>query len=177
MKAVGAFAACERCGGGLPGEVAPDLVCQCGGSGDPELLIAWEHTQALVTTRSGGKCEIRSIACLAARFGYNVFTLPDYHRSLHHRRPRGMGGTKRTDTHTAAGVVLTCGHGTIGCHWYAEQHREWAFGRGLLIPQRTDGLPTDPAEAPLTLHSGRRVLLDPYAPNYLPVSDGVPYAV
>lgn len=138
---------------------------------------AWEHITALVISRSGGRCEIRSPACLARRYGFNVFTLPDHLRSFHHRRPRGMGGSKAADTHTAAALVLTCGHGTVGCHWYAEDHREWAFARGLLVPQRTDGLPTDPATVPLTLASGRRVLLDEHAPNYLPAPDGMPYAV
>lgn len=176
MRAVGAYAACPRCGGGLPGEVHDDLVCRCG-IGDADLVIAWEQIEVLVRTRSGGKCEIRSPQCLAARFGYDVFRLPDYHRSLHHRRPRGMGGSRRVDTHTAAAVVLTCGHGTIGCHFYAERHREWAFARGLLVPQRTDGEATDPAEVPITLHSGRRVRLDPYGPGYLDPHDGIAYAV
>lgn len=159
----------------MAGEVADDLLCRCG-TGQDTLSVAWEHIQALVVTRSGGRCEIRSNACLAARFGYNVFTLPDRLRSLHHRRPRGMGGSKRADTHTAAAVVLTCGHGTIGCHWYAEQHRAWALDRGLLVPQRSDGQPTDPATVPLVLPSGRRVMLDPHSPNYLPIADGVAYA-
>lgn len=172
MRVVGGYAACPHCGGGMPDEVHPDMVCRCGVIDRGELAVAWEHIQALIVTRSGGKCEIRSPACLAARFGYNVFALEDRLRSLHHRRPRGMGGSRRVDTHTAAALVLTCGHGTIGCHWYVEQHREYGRQRGLIVPQGVN-----PADVALTLHSGRRVRLDPWSPGYLEPQDGVAYAL
>jgi hypothetical protein len=155
----------------MPGDVHDDVVCQCGGSDDPSLTIAWEHVQALVLTRSAGKCEIRSPQCLVARHGYRVAMLPEHERSLHHRRPRGMGGTRRADTHTAANLLLVCGSGVTGCHAYAESHRELAYERGWLVRQGDD-----PARTPLVLHSGRRVLLDPHAPGYLSPQDGIAYA-
>jgi hypothetical protein len=169
VRAVGGHTACPKCGGGVPGEVHDDLVCRCGET--DQLTVAWDLIRSLIFTRSAGKCEIRSPSCLAADVGYEVGKLEHHLRSLHHRRPRGMGGSRRVDTHTAAALVLTCGHGTLGCHHYVEQHREWGRARGLIVPQGTD-----PADVPLVLPSGRRVRLDPWAPAYLPPTDGPAYA-
>lgn len=74
--------------------------------------------------------------------------------SVHHRRPRGMGGTKRKDVHSLANLLYVCGSGTTGCHGWIESHREDAYDLGLLVRQRQN-----PAEVPVTLRIGR-VLLD-----------------
>lgn len=56
--------------------------------------------------------------------------------SVHHRRPRGMGGT-RTTPDPSWGVVL-CGTGTTGCHGWVESHRELARAEGYLLPAGMD---------------------------------------
>lgn len=89
---------------------------------------------------------------------------------MHHRRPRGMGGTTRVDVHGLAVLVLIHGDGTTGCHWWVEDHRDEARARGFLVSQHGD---LNPAEVPLVLSSGRRVMLDPVSPLYLPPPDGV----
>jgi len=145
----------------------------------------WDWVRTSLMMRSGTRCEIRSPACMgittltnasAVRLDGYIGHLPDYQRSLHHRRPRGMGGTKRADVDSLAALVNTCGHGTIGCHWYTEYHRDWARARGLLVPNNGSGDAVDAARVPLVLPSGRRVLLDPDHPFYLDPPDGVMYA-
>ena len=74
--------------------------------------------RALVIARDGGQCQ---------RCGTTSGPF-----SVHHRRPRGMGGTKRRDT--AAGLIVLCGTGTTGCHGWVESHRAEARDLGLLVP-------------------------------------------
>lgn len=136
----------------------------------------WEWIEQVLMLRSGGRCEICSPECLGGPWG-DLTRLPRHRRSIHHRRPRGMGGTRRADVHSLAMLVNTCGHGTIGCHGYVERHREWATGRGLLLPKDGVAAASDPTQVPLVLPSGRRVLLDAHGPCYLPPADGVPYDI
>lgn len=74
-------------------------------------------TRALVRDRSAGFCEV-----CGTRAGENI----------HHRAPRGMGGTKR-DIHTAEWLLNLCGSGTTGCHGYIESHRDEAYEKGWLL--------------------------------------------
>lgn len=67
--------------------------------------------------------------------------------SLHHRRPRQMGGDSAA--HTAANLVLLCGTGTTGCHGEVESFRTQAYAQGWLV-HRWD----DPATTPV-LRFGR----------------------
>lgn len=55
--------------------------------------------------------------------------------SIHHRRPRGMGGTQRIDTNQPQNLILLCGSGTTGCHAWVEQHRTKATLYGFLVSQ------------------------------------------
>ena len=55
--------------------------------------------------------------------------------SHHHRRPRGMGGSRRPDTNRPPNGVLLHGHGTVGCHHLVESLRAEALDRGFLVPQ------------------------------------------
>lgn len=166
------YVACPRCRGGLPGEVHDADVCRCGT--DRGMGVAdWATIEQMVMIRSGGRCEIRSPECLGGDHG-DLSRLPRERRSLHHRRPRGMGGSKRVDVHSLAMLINTCGHGTIGCHRYAEVHREWAIARGLLLPKEGVADVSDPAVVPLVMPSGHRVLLDPLGPLYHEVDDGGP---
>lgn len=52
--------------------------------------------------------------------------------SLHHRRPRGMGGSRRL--HTMANLVTLCGSGVDGCHGVVERDRLTSRRSGWLVP-------------------------------------------
>ena len=57
--------------------------------------------------------------------------------SRQHRRPRGMGGSKRTDTNLPGNGITLCGSATSpdGCHRWAETHRDEARKAGYLLYQ------------------------------------------
>lgn len=58
--------------------------------------------------------------------------------SIHHRRPRGMGGSRLTDTNQPQNLLTLCGSGTTGCHGRVESNRAWAIEHGLLVRQGDD---------------------------------------
>ena len=53
---------------------------------------------------------------------------------IHHRRPRGMGGSSDPSTNSPANGVLLC----RDCHSWVESHRSLATDQGWLVPQRVD---------------------------------------
>ena len=53
--------------------------------------------------------------------------------SLHHRRPRQMGGTKAPWIHDHENLLALCGSGTTGCHGYVESRRADAYEFGWLV--------------------------------------------
>lgn len=53
--------------------------------------------------------------------------------SLHHRRPAGMGGDRKPETHSPANLVLLDGSGTTYCHGRVERFRSDAMARGFLL--------------------------------------------
>lgn len=69
---------------------------------------------------------------------------------VHHRRPRGMGGSKDWLTNTPANGILLC----PDCHRFIESHREKALALGWLVPQGAD-----PQRVPVLYHSHRWVRL------------------
>jgi len=73
----------------------------------------------------------------------------DHH--LHHRRPRGAGGTRREDSNEPQNLMLLC----PGCHSTVESHRNEAYAMGWLVGQALD-----PAHVSV-LVCGRWVLLTP----------------
>ena len=101
-----------------------------------------KHTRELVFLRAGGRCERcgRPPASWRAAFQW------------HHRRPRGMGGSKAADTNTAANCALLCGY----CHAHVEKEREASLWGGWLVRRGEN-----PAETPLHLN-GRWVFLDDF---------------
>lgn len=54
--------------------------------------------------------------------------------SIHHRRPRGAGGTSLAWVNEAANQVIACGSGTTGCHGWIESNRREARAQGFLVP-------------------------------------------
>ncbi len=114
----------------------------------------WEWLRNLVLMRCDARCEVSGDPLQPGRW------------SLHHRRPRGMGGSKDPGTNTLANLLAVTGDGTRGVHGWIESHREAAVTHGWIVRQGQD-----PAATPITLYSGRRVLLDPLAPTYTPTGE------
>jgi len=75
----------------------------------------------LVHARSGGFCE---------RCGEQPAV------QIHHRRPRGMGGSSREDTNNAANALHLC----VGCHQWIESNRAEAVEMGWLVRQESKPL-------------------------------------
>ena len=96
-------------------------------------------TKARVMARSGGFCEVRAGGCW------------DEGAQYHHRRPRGMGGSKDPRTGGAANALLVC----LPCHQHLETtQRGEARDRGWIVRQSAD-----PRQVPVFRY-GRWVLLD-----------------
>lgn len=77
--------------------------------------------RACVTERGGGRCEV----CAARPM-----------TQVHHRRPRGKGGTWLASSTSPANLLAVCDP----CHLRIESERTWALEQGLLL------LPSDDAE-------------------------------
>lgn len=71
-------------------------------------------------------------------------------QQLHHRRPRGAGGSRRADTNTPANGVAIC----EPCHRHVESHRAEALEHGWLVRQGHS-----PENTPLLYQGARWVLL------------------
>lgn len=84
-------------------------------------------TRKTVIERAAGHCE----RCGAAITGMY---------SLHHRKPRGMGGTKDPAINSPANLVLLCGSATSPntCHTNVERFRASAITTGFIVPQAGD---------------------------------------
>lgn len=99
------------------------------------------HVVQLIEARSGLHCEVMARGChLQAT-------------TIHHRRPRAAGGTRRSDTNAASNGLAVCGP----CHTMIERQREWARDNGFLVPQHAS-----PNDVPVNWRSrtnGRRKVL------------------
>jgi hypothetical protein len=60
--------------------------------------------------------------------------------SAHHRRARGMGGTRWPGSNMTSNLLVVCGSGTTGCHGVIESHRAGAVAGGWLILARQNPL-------------------------------------
>ena len=90
----------------------------------------------MVYERSGGVCEQCGLRSVNVQY--------------HHRRPRGMGGSRAKDTNSASNCVLVCEQ----CHRFIESYRHEFLERGWLVAQGKS-----PGETPIWRHS-HWVLLD-----------------
>lgn len=84
---------------------------------------ATQEVRMEVMVRAGFRCE---------RCGVSIQSIP---MSIHHRRPRAMGGTHRPETNYPSNLMALCGSGTTGCHGYLESHRNEAMDYGFIVPQ------------------------------------------
>ena len=93
---------------------------------------------AAVLAATDGRCA----ACRRTLTGQRGF---DW--SIHHRLPRGMGGTKTASATDPAYLLALCGSGVSGCHGWIESHRSDAYDKGYLLRHTVP--PTDPASVPV----------------------------
>lgn len=70
---------------------------------------------------------------------------------IHHRRPRGAGGTKRPETNLPANLVLLC----LEHHAWVESNRDVARQSGYLVAQQTR-----PEDVPIVRHGAWTWLCD-----------------
>lgn len=98
-----------------------------------------DTVREIILARSGGNCEVMAgPSCL-----YAV-------HQIHHRRPRGMGGSRRGSTNKPSNALAVC----WPCHGHIEANREKALQNGWLVSQGDE-----PVEQSV-LWRGRPVLLD-----------------
>lgn len=106
--------------------------------------------RVLIAAREGGscfRCGIRVVALEESARGYRIRPLTDY--SIHHRRARGMGGSRDPETAHPSNGLLLCGSGTTGCHGWVESHRGQARADGYLLESWQDPR-TTPIRLPLS---------------------------
>lgn len=90
-----------------------------------------QATADKIRQRARGRCEKCGLPCIDGQ--------------IHHRRPRGMGGTKRKESGSPSNGVLL--HGK--CHHHIELNRALALKEGWLVPQEID-----PATVPVLMWDG-----------------------
>lgn len=98
-----------------------------------------QKTRDLIHHRAKGRCEKCGIP------------LPGGLAQIHHRRPRGMGGTKRKESGTAANGIYV----HLKCHMDIESNRQQALDNGWLVPQTSQ-----PTDIPIKLWNGWHILND-----------------
>ncbi len=108
------------------------------------VIVVPFHVRQAVLARERFRC---------ARCNRPLDLYPGY--SLQHRRAR-QGTDRRPDTHTAVNLIALCGSGVSYCHGWIESHPNDARTEGMRVWQCEN-----PAEVPVILHDGRRVLLAP----------------
>lgn len=97
-----------------------------------------EKVRAIIVARARGRCEV-----CGARVGSGA--------QIHHRQPRGMGGTSQAGKGKASNGLWV--HPM--CHDRIEMYRERGLSRGWLVKQRDD-----PAVVPVKLWDGWFLLDD-----------------
>lgn len=79
----------------------------------------------------------RNVLCRAF-FACEICGTKQEMSSIHHRTPRGMGGSRDKKLNSMANLVYICGSGTTGCHGRVESYREQAYERGWLVRRGVD---------------------------------------
>lgn len=96
-----------------------------------------QKTRDLIHHRAKGRCEICG--------------LPVIDGQIHHRRPRGMGGTKRKETGTASNGLYV----HLKCHARVESNRSEGLAKGWIVSQQQD-----PCTVPVVRWDGLFLLAD-----------------
>lgn len=96
-----------------------------------------EKTRALVEERAKGLCEVCGGRVDMAQ--------------IHHRKPRGMGGTKNPASRSAANALFV----HFRCHEWIERNRTEAYQMGYLVHQQEAS-----DSKPVLLPNGWFVLMD-----------------
>lgn len=99
--------------------------------------------------------DARTVEALFDRSGGNCERCGGFGEQIHHRRPRGMGGTRREDANGLPALVHLCRL----CHEFIESNREWAHENGWLVRQWAD-----PAYQPVKIQGSWVQLSDTYVP-------------
>ena len=94
-----------------------------------------EKARKVIRTRAQDKCELCGTRCTDGQ--------------IHHRKPRGMGGTKNQASRSISNGLYV----HFRCHHMIEMNRAKALENGWLIRQSGD-----PELEPVRLHSGWVVL-------------------
>lgn len=100
------------------------------------------ETKQLIEARAGGMCEVATDECTHLMV------------EIQHRRARGMGGTRKPDTNSAANGLAVC----RACHDLIERRPATSLRNGWRLRQSTGGVATVPAEVSVVWR-GRRVWL------------------
>lgn len=85
--------------------------------------------------RSGGVCEICGLSAA---------------EQAHHRRPRGAGGTRRSETSYPSNALMLC----ACCHHIVEMNRSDSYQHGWVVRQQGN-----PSEVPVRYRDGLAYLL------------------
>lgn len=99
----------------------------------------------LVASRAGWACEICG--------------KPVINPQIHHRRPRGMGGTRRKDSASPANALFL----DMECHTWVEMNRYTSLTQGFLIRQNEN-----PSGVKFRHHEGWKYITDDG--GYIPVT-------
>ena len=101
-----------------------------------------QQTRERVYARANGRCEVCGKYAPGA--------------DIHHRRIRGMGGTKDPNVHNIEGLIAVCGWGnTSGCHGDIHGNAAYAKAMGWLISRFT---PYPAEEVPVRMWDGMFLL-------------------
>jgi len=73
--------------------------------------------------------------------------------TTHHRRNRGMGGSRWPGINLPSNLLTLCGSGTTGCHGWVTDHPLGARALGLAVSMHAD-----PATVPVTTWQGTYLL-------------------
>ena len=114
----------------------------------PTPTFRLEQSRQIVLERAFWRCEV-AITCGGVELFGRLY-------SVHHRRPRGMGGSRQDDTSSPSNLLAVCGSGTTGCHGWIESNRAHAIDAGWLLLQTST-----PAIEPVLYRDGTAVYLTP----------------
>jgi hypothetical protein len=104
-----------------------------------------EKTRQVIRERAANRCEL-----CGTPVGIDA--------QIHHRKPRGMGGTKDPRSRSAANGLFV----HFRCHERIERNREESYAFGWLVLQTQDS-----HETPVRLHHGWFLLNDDGSLDYL----------